>query len=148
MADIKYISHIQDIEARGLDGVGFLPPSAFEREINTEGLVHIAEENGEKVGYIYATKNRHGVKKIQQVCVQEDARRLEIGTELVDSVLSNNDWLISLRCREQLPALTFWQDLGFEIVDYDDRPKKRKQGVYRLSKIVGGLWIPHSLQGG
>jgi GNAT superfamily N-acetyltransferase len=138
--DIEYICHLQRIEANGLDSVGFLPKMAFEREIDAGGRILIGRENGDEVGYIYATRNRHGVTKIQQVLVQDDARRLEIGSTLVDAVTSPNDWLLSLRCRENLPAVQFWKDMGFQIMELDTSPKRRGFGVYRFQKVIGGLW--------
>jgi len=138
--DIDYICHLQRIEANGLDSVGFLPRMAFEKEIAADGLILIGRENDDEVGYIYATRNRHGITKIQQVVVQDDARRLEIGSSLVDAVTSPHDWLLSLRCRENLPSVRFWEDMGFEIVSLDTTPKRRGFGVYRFQKVIGGLW--------
>ena len=139
--DVAYICHLQRIEANGLDSVGFLPRVAFEREIAADGLILIGRENDDEVGYIYATRNRHGITKIQQVVVQDDARRLEIGSALVDAVTSPYDWLLSLRCRENLPSVRFWEDMGFEIVSLDTTPKRRGFGVYRFQKVIGGLWL-------
>ena len=139
--DIDYICHLQRIEANGLDSVGFLPRVAFEREIAKGGRILIGRENEDEVGYIYATQNHHGITKIQQVVVQDDARRLEIGSKFVDAVTSPHDWLLSLRCRENLPAVQFWKDMGFEVVELDTTPKRRGFGVYRFQKIIGGLWM-------
>ena len=140
--DVAYICHLQRIEANGLDSVGFLPRVAFEREIAANGLILISRENDDEVGYIYATRNRHGVTRIQQVVVQDDARRLEIGSALVDAVTAPHDWLLSLRCRENLPAVQFWKDRGFQVVAIDSTPTRRGVGVYRFQKVIGGLSAP------
>jgi len=101
----------------------------------------VATENEDRVGFIYSAANFAGVTKIYQVAVQDDARRLEIGTALVDAVTDVNGWLLSLRCRENLPAIQFWQDLGFTVGGVDRTPNKRKSPVIRFHKVIGGLWV-------
>ena len=142
LGDIGYICGLQRIEARGADSLGFIPRGAYEDEVEgrRSGDVLVGVENGDLVGFIYATHNVAGVTRVQQVAVQDDARRLEIGTQLVDAVTGENDWLLSLRCRENLPAVEFWRNLGFEVQGVDRPPTKRKQGVVRFQKVVGGLW--------
>lgn len=140
LADVDYLCHLQRIEANREDSIGFIPRLGYEREV-MRGNILIARENGDSVGFIYATHNRAGVTRIQQLAVQDDARRLEIGTQLVTAVTKANDWLISLRCRANLPAVTFWEELMFKVTSVDATPTKRKQPVLRFQKVVGGLWI-------
>ena len=143
LTDIDYICHLQRIETNREDSIGFIPRVCYENEIEgrRNGLLLLARENDDEVGFVYAT-HRGGVVKIQQVAVQDDARRLEVGSLLVDATIAPNDWVMSLRCRENLPAVDFWLNLGFEIQGVDRTPTKRGKGVLRFSKIVGGLWLP------
>ena len=143
LEDISYLCHLQRLEARGADGLGFVPRTAYEDTINQArgGQILVATENEDRVGFIYSAANSAGVTKIYQVAVQDDARRLEIGTALVDSVTDVNGWLLSLRCRENLPAIQFWQDLGFTVGGVDRTPNKRKSPVIRFHKVIGGLWV-------
>ena len=139
--DIEYICHLQRIECNRQGSVGWLPRMAYEKEINAGGALFIGMENDDEVGYIYATHNNHGVTRIQQLVVQDDARRLEIGTEFVDIVTRPTDWSLTLRCRSDLPSAAFWSDLGFQVTGVDNTPNKRKAGILRFNKIVGGLWV-------
>ena len=141
LADINYICHIQRIEASREDALGFLPKIVYEREIETGGAIWVAWESGDRVGFVYATHNRAGITTIQQVGVQDDARRLEIGTQLVEEATRPNDWLVKLRCREGLPSVDFWTTQGFEAVALV--PSGRRGSVYKFQKIVGGLWLPN-----
>ena len=142
LADVDYVCHLQRIEANSLDSIGFVPRMGYEKEIDgrRHGSILVARENGDEVGFIYATHNRSGITKIQQIAVQDDARRLEIGTVLVDAVTNPNDWLMTLRCRENLPSANFWRELGFMVNGTDRTPTKRKQGVLQFQKVIGGLW--------
>ena len=136
--DIDYLCHLQHIEANRGDGLGFLPRVVYEREIEAGGVIKIAMENGDRVGFVYATQNRHGITTIQQVGVQDDARRLEIGSKLVDAAIRPNDFLVKLRCRKGLPSVDFWRASGFQETDLVE--SGRRGPVYKFQKVIGGLW--------
>ena len=154
LADISYIDHLR---ARNSEAVGFIPRVRYEMEIDgsRHGSVLVCEDNGDLVGFIYATHNNHGVTHIQQIAIQGDARRLERGTALVEAVKRDTDWLISCRCAEDLEATEFWQSLGFDFQDMvspksvygrgKDKavlPTRRKRTILRFQKVVSGLWLP------
>jgi len=139
LEDVDYLCHLQRIEANREDALGFLPKSVYEREIQSRGTILLARENGDEVGFIYATHNRHGITTVQQVGVQEDARRLEIGTQLVEASIRENDFLVKLRCRKGLPSVSFWESQGFDIVDLVE--SGRRGPVYKFQKMIGGLWM-------
>ena len=139
LEDVDYLCHLQRIEANREDALGFLPKSVYEREIQSRGTILLARENGDEVGFIYATHNRHGITTVQQVGVQEDARRLEIGTQLVEASIRENDFLVKLRCRKGLPSVSFWESSGFDIVDLVE--SGRRGPVYKFQKMIGGLWM-------
>ena len=141
LSDLAYVDHLQRIEANGIDSVGFIPWSRYEKDAMI-GWIHLIFDNDEPTGFVYATHNWHGVTRIQQIVVQEDARRAERATALVSAAVRQNDWLVSLRCAEDLEAVDFWPALGFKQVAVDDRPNKRKRKVLKFQKIVGGLWLP------
>ena len=144
LEDVDYLCHLQRIEANREDALGFLPKSVYEREIQSRGTILLARENGDEVGFVYATHNRHGITTVQQVGVQEvgvqeDARRLEIGTQLVEASIRENDFLVKLRCRKGLPSVSFWESQGFDIVDLVE--SGRRGPVYKFQKMIGGLWM-------
>jgi N-acetylglutamate synthase-like GNAT family acetyltransferase len=140
LVDIPYIDHLQRIEANRADSVGFIPWSRYEKEVD-HGGIHISLDNNEPTGFVYSTHNRHGVTRIQQVVIQDDARRAERATLLIKAAIRKTDWLVSLRCAEDLEAVGFWPGLGFERVDVDDKPNKRQRKVLKFQKVVGGLWL-------
>jgi len=154
LADIVYIDHLRKREG---EAIGFIPKQRYEMEIDGRrgGSILIAWENNDPVGFIYATHNRAGVTHIQQVAIQEDARRMERATALVNGVIKQRDYLVSLRCAADLDATKFWEALGFQLQDHVS-PKsvygtgkdkatitaRPKRDILRFQKVVGGLWIP------
>lgn len=154
MADIRYIDHLR---AKESDAVGFIPKQRYEMEIDGRrgGTMLVALENNDHVGFLYATHNRAGVTHIQQIAIQEDARRLERATALVSACQKHSDWLISCRCAADLESTQFWNALGFQILDRvppksvygrgkdkSTLPTRRKREILRFQKVVGGLWLP------
>jgi N-acetylglutamate synthase-like GNAT family acetyltransferase len=152
--DIPYIDHLRKQES---GAVGFIPLERYEMEVDGRrgGTILVAEENGQHVGFLYATHNRTGVTHIQQVAIQEDARRLERATLLVETVQKERDWLVSLRVAADLEATHFWEALGFELESHVDpksvygrgkdkatKPTRHKRDILRFQKVVGGLWLP------
>ena len=154
LADIPYIDSLRRQEG---EAIGFVPIQGYEMEIDGRrgGDIFICWENGDPVGFVYATHNRAGVTHIQQVAIQEDARRLARATALVEAATKNTDYLVSLRCAADLEATDFWQSLGFTLTDHvapksaygrgkdkATQPTRRKRDILRFQKVVGGLWLP------
>jgi N-acetylglutamate synthase-like GNAT family acetyltransferase len=154
MADLPYVEHLRRQES---EAVGFIPKERYEMEIDGRrgGTILVAIENGQHVGFLYATHNRAGVTHVQQVVVQEDARRLKRASEMVDVATRPTDWLVSLRCAADLEATDFWETLGYELdqkvapksvygrgKDKATLPNRRQRDILRFQKIVGGLWLP------
>ena len=154
LADLPYIDHLR---AKESEAIGFIPIQRYEMEINRERLdsLLVSEENGDLVGFLYATHNRAGVTHIQQVAIQEDARRLDRATALVEAVTRDNDWLVSCRCAADLDSIHFWEALGFSYTGIVDPksvygrgkdkatlPTRRKRRIQQFQKVVGGLWLP------
>ena len=154
LSDLKYVEHLRRLEG---EAVGFIPYQRYEMEVDGRrgGSIYLAWENGDPVGFVYATHNRTGVTHIQQVAVQEDARRMERATALVEAAQKERDWLVTLRCAADLEATHFWEALGF-ILDSHVSPKsvygrgkekatlptRRQRTILRFQKVVGGLWLP------
>ena len=151
--DITFIDHLRKQES---EAVGFIPLVRYEMEIEGErhGSILVCEENSDMVGFIYAT---HGTDHthIQQIVIQEDARRRERGLCLVAAVTRPQDWLVSLRCADDLEAAHFWDALGFSPTGHvqpksvygrgkekSTLPTRRKRCITKWERIVGGLWKP------
>jgi ribosomal protein S18 acetylase RimI-like enzyme len=118
LADLQYLDWLRKKEG---DAVGFIPMQRYEMEVRGErrGSLYLAWDNGDPTGFIYATHSGRGVTHIQQVAIQEDARRMERATLLVnaarDDGLARHTWLLSLRCADDLEANDFWRALGFTL---------------------------------
>ena len=154
LADLQYIEHLRRRES---EAVGFIPIQRYEMEIDGRrgGDVIVVEEHTDLVGFVYATHNQAGVSHIQQIAIQEDARRMERATALVEAITKPTDWLVSLRCAADLEATQFWEALGFDLLDRvmpksvygrgKDKattPTRRKREILRYQKVAGGLWLP------
>jgi hypothetical protein len=153
-AALSDILYIDSLRKRYGNAVGFIPKQRYEMEINGErsGVLMVYEENTDLIGFIYATHNNDGVVHIQQVAIQDDARRQERGSELVEAITRQNDWLISLRCADDLEANMLWGALGFDPQNKvtpksvygigKDKVAKSQRVITRWDKIIQGLWKP------
>ena len=90
--DIKYIIHLSNIESHA---VGFIPKPAYEAAITgikggkrwsltCNDRLWVAEESGDHVGFLLASFGK--IVKVNQICIQEDARKLERGKALLDEL--------------------------------------------------------------
>src|SRR3990167_3943595 len=86
--DLKYLDSLRKKESESL---GFIPMQRYEMEVNGErhGSLYLAWDNGDPTGFIYATHSGRGTSHIIQVAIQEDARRKERATALVDAVVED-----------------------------------------------------------
>lgn len=108
----RFIDYLQ---AKDRNALGFLPFIALQQAVDL-GRVFLCLENDEPAGYvIHGPAKTHG--KIYQVCVADDARRIEHGTALVEAVrsvmIAGKAHDLTLHCAEDLTANTFWRALGF-----------------------------------
>lgn len=138
---------IRSLMQRDRGALGFIPAGGSEglQYLIDRGKIAIASVNGEPVGYAAFTikdwrlKERAEGKpvcpaveldaakvdtcKIQQVCVQDDARLLGIGRQLVSSIgILAEHRRVQCNVRNDLPANSFWQALGFEHVSTFKHP--------------------------
>jgi len=155
--DIKYILSLSQKESQS---IGFIPKMAYESAITgikkgdrwsekCNDKLFIIECNGDLVGFCLAS---FGVRtiigklgKIAQICLQVDARLMDRGRLLLDSVtrygasVGTHRW--SCGCADDLPSNLFWQCMGW--IKAGDRngishtntwkqTSKRKVNIYRL----------------
>ena len=116
-------SYIDKQQKENSFAVGFIQKTVWNNYVfggERNFVVFICEKNGDSVGYILLTPgNKVGsYAKIQQIVIQEDARRLEYGTLLIDAVRDFCEEIgrmgVTLRCRKDLDANKFWKNLGFD----------------------------------
>ena len=107
----------------------------IRRERN--GRIYVIEESGQLVGFTYATFGGQSAK-IQQIAIQEDARRMERAAELVAQVKTEGQvrqlYQVSCCCAEDLESNAFWKALGFSHVGVVDSKSIYGTGREKWSK--------------
>ena len=142
LGDLKYIVHLANKES---ESIGFIPACRYAEVISADrngSILRICVREGERVGFIYSTfMERLGRVRIQQIVIQNDARRQECGTALVHATtaLSNAVWL-SARCAETNKAKEFWEGIGCHLVRSISQENKRDRKILVFGKVVGGLF--------
>lgn len=134
-AEIKDIPYILGLSKKESKSLGFIPKMAYEAAITgiktgkrwsnvCNDRIWVCENNDDLVGFCLASfgnpfsKNKRG--KIAQICIQEDARKIERGKLLLSYVLAygssigTNDF--GCGCAEDLPSNFFWNAVGWEYV--------------------------------
>jgi len=140
-------SYIDKLQKENSYAVGFIQKTIWDEYVfggKRNFVAFTVEKNGDRVGYILVTPGK-GIgeyAKIQQIAIQEDARRLEYGTMLIDAVRQLCEQLnrvgVTLRCRKDLDANKFWQALGFKVYGIWEKGKVNHVGFKASDDII--LW--------
>ena len=139
--DLKYIVDLSKKENKSL---GFIPKMAYSSAITgiktgdrwsnvCNDKLWVCECNGDLVGFVLASfGNKNQLQrfgKIAQICLQTDARKLERGKMLLNTVLKYGETInvskFSCGCAADLESNIFWQAMGW------DRVGERKGISYR-----------------
>lgn len=140
-------SYIDKIQKENSFAVGFIQKTIWDKYVfggERNFVAFIVEKNGDRVGYLLLTPGRtHGsYAKIQQIAVQEDARRLDYGTALIEAVEKFCEHMgrvgVTLRCRMDLDANKFWKALGFSPYGIWKKGKVNHVGFKASNDII--LW--------
>ena len=122
--DLKYIHSLSKIESNAL---GFIPNTAYEAAITGEKTgkrwsntcndkLWLCEENGDKVGFLLMSFGRWS--KVNQIAIQEDARRIERGKALLDAGMKHGQSRgiqdFACGCADDLPSNQFWKGVGWK----------------------------------
>lgn len=122
-SNIKDLLFIDKLQKDNAYAVGFIQRTVWDKYVfggERNFTVFVCEKNTDPVGYILLTPGRtmNSYAKIQQICVRDDARRLDYGTALItvvkDFCETFNRAGVTLRCRNDLESNKFWKALGFE----------------------------------
>jgi len=129
----KFLDHLSGLHKHE---VGFLPRLAYQQAIGL-GRVFLCFENGDPCGYlIHGPPKRQ--TKIYQVVVTDDCRRVEHGTALVEAVRLVADaeraHVLSCHVAEDLEAVSFWKEIGFQITGERCRRQDRKRKQFRFEE--------------
>ena len=132
--DLKYINHLSKLESKSL---GFIPNPAYLSAITgiktgkrwsliCNDKLFVCECNGDLVGFCLASfghkhtnvMTRQG--KIAQICLQTDARMLQRGRLLLDSVVDYGESIFTFNwtcgCADDLESNIFWKAMGWKKV--------------------------------
>lgn len=144
---------IDDLQSKDRNALGFLPFIALQQAVGL-GRVFLCLENDEPAGYvIHGPPKQHG--KIYQVCVANDARRIEHGTALVEAVrqvmIAGKAHDLTLHCAEDLSANKFWLELGFEKTGErcKRQDRRRMQNRYQIDlpqKTIDAMLLRKQLE--
>ncbi len=130
--DVKYIISLANKES---NSVGFIPKMAYEAAITgiktgkrwsnvCNDMLWVCENNNDLVGFVLASfgnfRSDSQRGKIAQICIQEDARKIQRGKYLLDAVLFHAIKIGCLNfgcgCADDLESNIFWQAMGWELV--------------------------------
>lgn len=140
-------SYIDKQQKENSFAVGFIQRTVWDKYVfggERNFVVFVCEKNGDQVGYILLTPGKKvgAHAKIQQIVIQQDARRLEYGTLLLDAVREfckeTGRKGVTLRCRKDLEANSFWEALGFKIYATWEKGKINHVGFKASNDIF--LW--------
>ena len=140
-AELKDLKYIVDLSKKESLSLGFIPKMAYESAINgfRKGVpspkrwsmvcndkLFVCTCNNDLVGFCLASFGRvkaiYKTGKIAQICLQEDARKLERGKLLLQAVI---DWgkkiftfSFNAGCANDLESNFFWQAMGWVKIGY------------------------------
>lgn len=129
LLDIPYII---DLSKKENNCIGFIPKMAYEAAITglktgkrwsdtCNDKLYVIECNGDLVGFVLASFGRINnigkIGKIAQICLQTDARLMDRGRILLQSVIEHGKTVGTLRwgcgCADDLPSNIFWKTMGW-----------------------------------
>lgn len=133
LAELKDIPYIIDLSKKEAKSIGFIPKMAYESAITgsktgkrwsnvCNDKIWVCEVNGDLVGFVLSSFGRHNamikVGKIAQICLQTDARLIQRGRLLLESVIkfgdkTHNTLAWSCGCADDLESNIFWKAMGW-----------------------------------
>ena len=158
-AETKDLPYIVDLSKKESQSLGFIPKMAYESAITgiktgkrwsdtCNDKIWVCECNGDLVGFVLSSFGRVNASwkygKIAQICLQVDARMMQRGRILLDSVLEYGKTVGTLSfncgCADDLPSNLFWQTMGWTQISQRNgishkntwkQTSKRKVNIYR-----------------
>lgn len=160
LAKVKDLIYVVSLSKKETFSIGFIPKMAYESAITgiKKGIrwsdvcndkLFVIECNNDLVGFCLASFGKIGgiskMGKIAQICLQVDARLMQRGRVLLDTVVEYGKRNGTLRwaagCADDLPSNLFWQTMGWiRVADRNGISHKntwkqssgRKVNIYRL----------------
>ena len=166
LATIKVLKYINSLSQKESKSIGFIPNIAYEAAITGEkhGIrwsltcndkIWVCEENGDLVGFLMMSYG--SVAKVNQICIQDDARLIERGRKLLDEGikhgLSVGRDTFGCGCADDLESNLFWKAMnwykvgerkGISHMNTWKESSDRKVNIYRY--CYNGLFLPHHFE--
>lgn len=133
---------IAGLMAENTDALGFIPNTTLKtRYIAKSRYVLQADERGRTVGYLLYGALRYGQPVvIAQSCIQYEKRLRGYGEkaflELLRRCRLAGASSIHLRCADDLPAVQFWQSLGFQILKIEPGGARRGRMIVKMVYLL------------
>jgi hypothetical protein len=120
-------NYIDSLRKRESNALGFIPKNSYTSVLSktADGVrkrfeyirINVVEDNGDLTGFCYATFHEI-VARIQQIVVQEDARRWYrasmLETAVREEAIKSNCVGISCRVAFDLESNFFWKAIGYQ----------------------------------
>lgn len=137
LEDMTYITSLANKESKAL---GFIPKTAYEAAINgvkpskhrwsdtCNDRIFMCEENGDPVGYVMMSYGQRA--KVNQICIQSDARLIERGKKLLQAGIDHaalkgiSDF--GCGCADDLESNIFWRAMGWQKIG-------QRRGIHRTN---------------
>lgn len=135
MSDTSWITGLM---AENYEAVGFIPNTTVrDRYINHNRYIIQYDERGHRVGYILHGAIIYGKPLVvSQHCIQHEKRLKGYGEQAVRELIQRAQQAgatsIKLRCADDLPALQFWQSVGFQVIKVIPGGAKRDRMIVKM----------------
>lgn len=134
LATLNDLPFILSASKTAREQIGFVPSPKLAW-LCERNQVALSVANGDLVGFVVHGRTAPLIK-IWQIWMRPDARRIEYATQLVQHVVQtttkHDAFAIQLRCATDLPALAFWESLGFSC-------QKRLKGGNKRSRTIAQM---------
>jgi GNAT superfamily N-acetyltransferase len=132
-------SFICGLMKQNTDALGFIRNTTIEqRYVARERYILQRDERGRPVGYLLHGPVRQGQPCfVSQHCIELDKRLRGYGAQAVQVLIDRCQQIgassIYVRCGEDLPALQFWQTLGFQVLEIVPGGERRQRMIVRMA---------------
>jgi len=133
---------IAGLMAENTDALGFIPNTTVEtRYVAKHRYILQTNERGKAVGYLLYGALRYGQPVvISQACIQYEKRMRGYGEkaflELLRRAKLAGASSIHLRCADDLPAVQFWQSLGFQVFKVEPGGVRRGRMIVKMVYLI------------
>lgn len=129
------VRFIDDLAHKNSEALSFIPRPRLEQYAD-RGQILLARENDEPAGFLVFGRGWPETR-IYQACTQYDARRRQLGLDLVERLAeratADSALCVRLWCADDLDANAFWASAGFV-------PVRKRAGGRRRGR-VHTLWV-------